>query len=142
DGPSPLQIACYWGHVDTASLLIGKGADLNALTPDGYSLLYIAAMFANEGKGSIDIVKLLLEGGTDVSHVEPGGYTILHSAADFEFNRDILDTLVAAGVDIDAPSATNDTPLHIAAMRGDTELVEFFLQNNACIDALDDDGHT
>ncbi|KAJ1466115.1 ankyrin repeat-containing domain protein, partial [Baffinella frigidus] len=139
---SPLQIACYWGNVDVVDLLIVNGADLGLLTPDGRTILCMAAAFTHSGRGNLEIVNLLLKGGADVSQVVARGYTILHLVQSRTSIAQTTLALIAAGADIDARSDANNTPLHIAARRGDLDLVELFLQNNASIDAVNDDGLT
>jgi hypothetical protein len=157
---SPLQIACLFGHFDIAELLLENDADIDLLTSRGdllsslrmqahsdscdvsLSLLCLAAGASCSESGNLDLVNLLLEWGADVSQEMAGGRTFLHSIDNFRFNREIMEAILAAGADINALSDTNDTPLHIAARDGDTDCVEFFLQNNARIDALNDDGFT
>ena len=137
NGITSLGSACYLNHGDIAELLLAHGANPNALWSPGQPLLQLAASC-----GHINIVKLLLKNGASVAYVRTDGFTILHAATAFLINQEILEVLIAAGADIDARSATNDTPLHTAALDGDTERVECFLKNNACIDATNDDGLT
>jgi ankyrin repeat protein len=142
--PSPLQLACFYGLFGIAELLIENGADLGLLTHDSppRTVLCLAAAFTDSGRGDIDIVQLLLEGGADVSQVVAGGYTILHLVQSRTSIAQTTLALIAAGADIDARSDDNNTPLHMAVLRGDLELVELFLQNNASIDAVNDKGLT
>jgi ankyrin repeat protein len=143
NSPSPLQTACYFGLFDIAELLILNDADMNLLCPiSGYSLLFKAAGFSHDGRGNLDLFNLLIEFGADVSEKRPGGLTILHSIESLEFERVIMEAIITAGADINARSDTNETPLHIAARKGACEFADFFLQNNASIDAVNDDGLT
>ncbi|KAJ1466084.1 hypothetical protein T484DRAFT_1605702, partial [Baffinella frigidus] len=57
-------------------------------------------------------------------------------------DRVIMEAVIAAGADINSRSDTNETPLHIAVREGNCEFVDFFLQNNASIDAVNDEGLT
>jgi ankyrin repeat protein len=144
NSPSPLQTACYFGLFDIAELLILNDADMNLLCPiSGYSLLFKAAGFSHDGRGNLDLFNLLIEFGADVSEKRPGGLTILHSIESLEFERVIMEAIITAGADINARSDTNETPLHIAARgKSEPEFADFFLQNNASIDAVNDDGLT
>ncbi|MEO8326941.1 MAG: ankyrin repeat domain-containing protein, partial [Nitrospirota bacterium] len=53
-----LMVAAAFGHVDTVSALIDRGADVNAKDLTGWTPLHAAAF-----KGNIQIVRLLLEKG-------------------------------------------------------------------------------
>jgi ankyrin repeat protein len=140
--PSPLQTACFYCLFDIVELLIVNGADMNLLEPFGHPILFMAAGFSRHGRGHLDIFNLLIKHGADVSQKIAGGHTILHSVESLTFDRVIMDAVIACGADVDALSDTNDTPLHIAAREGDCKFADFFLQNNASIDSVNDDGLT
>lgn len=53
---TPLHVACKWGKINMVSLLITKGADIEAKTRDGLTPLHCAAR-----SGHDQVVDLLLE---------------------------------------------------------------------------------
>jgi ankyrin len=53
---TPLHVACKWGKINMVSLLINKGADIEAKTRDGLTPLHCAAR-----SGHDQVVDLLLE---------------------------------------------------------------------------------
>lgn len=69
DGFHPLGLACFFGHVDTARLLLDRGADVNALSRNEHiQTAAIHAAAASEGKDEstrYELVKLVLEHGAD-----------------------------------------------------------------------------
>src|SRR5205823_8199830 len=69
DGFHPLGLACFFGHVDTARLLVERGADVNMLSRNEHiQTAAIHAGSASEGKDEAtryELVKLALEHGAD-----------------------------------------------------------------------------
>jgi ankyrin repeat protein len=69
DGFHPLGLACFFGHVEAARLLLDRGADVNALSRNEHiQTAAIHAAAAAEGKGEsvrYKLVKLALEHGAD-----------------------------------------------------------------------------
>lgn len=57
-GLTPLGHAAWFGHIDTARLLIEKGADVNAKKSDGTSVLVIATM-----RNHKDLANMLIKAG-------------------------------------------------------------------------------
>ena len=69
DGFQPLGLACFFGHVDAARLLLERGADPNTLARNEHiqtSALHAAAASENKDPETrYELCKLLLEGGAD-----------------------------------------------------------------------------
>ncbi len=72
---NPLLFAARRGDVSAARLLLGHGADVNAMAIDGTSPVLVAAM-----RGHVQFAKLLLEEGADPDAFGLG-FTALHWAA-------------------------------------------------------------
>ena len=72
----PLGIAASEGHEGIVKLLIAKGADLNAVGPNGETPLTLAAM-----NGHKEIAEMLIAEGIDVNAMDNDGDTALHLAA-------------------------------------------------------------
>jgi ankyrin repeat protein len=73
-GSTPLLFAARSGDVESAKLLIAKGANVNDTAADGNTALIIAA---HSGNGTL--AELLLDDGADAT-AAPLGYTALHAA--------------------------------------------------------------
>lgn len=74
---TPLMAAACYNSQKCAKLLIGLGADVNAMTKDGVTALMIAA-----GKGSKETVKILLDAGADKSiRAKNGWMAYVHALA-------------------------------------------------------------
>jgi uncharacterized protein len=77
DGFHPLGLACFFGHVDAARLLLERGADVNALSRNEHiRTAAIHAASAVEGKGEdlrYELVKLALDHGADPNLRQGGG---------------------------------------------------------------------
>ena len=144
--------------------LIKRGAKVNALTSDGYSVLTVAC-FAHRLQA--DVVKLLLEAGADANLADKTGKTPLHRVltskeADAVAIRELL---MAHGGRLDALAMAklgktaalkamigqdpglvkreeNQLLLHTAAGRGDLEMVKLLLDAGAEVDPKDDNRMT
>lgn len=71
DGFHPLGLACFFGHVGAARLLVERGGDPNLLARNKHiqtSALHAAAAGENKGpEVRYELCKLLLEHGADVN---------------------------------------------------------------------------
>lgn len=114
-GRTPLFEACWAGHGEVVTLLLNKGADVNATMPkDGETPLYYAIF-----TGQTAIVKQLLDHGAFVNQVMKKGYNqgmiSLHHAA--KSNTDpvrITQMLLDRGADIFARNKEGQSPEDIA----------------------------
>ena len=73
DGFHPLGLACFFGHVDAASLLLERGADVKA----------VHAAAAAEGKDEqvrYELVELALDHGADPNLAQGGGSRAIDAA--------------------------------------------------------------
>lgn len=66
DGNTALMKVCDRGLLETATLLVDKGADVNRATSDGTTPLYMAIQ-----KGFTPLVRLLMKMGADAKFCRP-----------------------------------------------------------------------
>ena len=71
DGFQPLPLACFYGHVDAARVLLEHGADPNTLSRNEHiktNALHAAAASGNKGADvRYEVCRLLLDNGADPS---------------------------------------------------------------------------
>jgi len=76
DGQTPLHWASKSGHLETAQLLLEKGADVNAIDRTIRTPLHWASQ-----NGHLETAQLLLEKGANVNTADKAGLTPLHLAS-------------------------------------------------------------
>src|SRR5712691_8320552 len=74
-GETPLYVAAEKDQLEIAKLLIAKGADAKALTPNGETVLHAASMIENSA-----LMAALIEAGADINAANRDGETPLHWA--------------------------------------------------------------
>jgi ankyrin repeat protein len=83
DGFHPLGLACFFGHVDAARLLLESGAEVDALSRnERIQTAAIHAAAASEADEPVryELVKLVLEHGADPNLRQGGGFRAIDSA--------------------------------------------------------------
>jgi ankyrin repeat protein len=86
DGFHPLGLACFFGHVDAARLLLERGADVNALSRNEHiqtAAIHAAAASNEEGTDEstrYELVKLVLDHGADPNLRQGGGFRAIDAA--------------------------------------------------------------
>jgi uncharacterized protein len=153
DGATPVMTAIYHGAGSALAMLVARGAELDihaaaavgnlgrvrellagdpdaigSFSYDGWTPLHLAAFF-----GHTPTVEELLTQGADVHARSRNALanTPLHTAIAGRSGLPALDLLFAHGANPNALAAGGLTPLHLAAARGDSSLVEALLLQGA-----------
>lgn len=120
DGFSALHLACFFGSLETAALLVEKGANVNIHTSNVTDMRPLHSACA-AGRGAI--VGLLLKAGAQPNVIQAGGYTPLMAAAGLG-NAPVVDMLLEYGADVAVKSDDNKTATDFARSAGFEALVE------------------
>lgn len=141
-GSTPLLFAARQGDVESATLLLASGANVNDLLPDGTSALTVAAH-----SDHAPLVQFLLDRGAN-PNIIGSGYTALHAAV-LRGNADSVRALVARGAFINSrlrhgtpttrgsrefflpESLTGATPVWLAARFLEQDLLRLLLELGA-----------
>ncbi|KAK3681682.1 hypothetical protein B0T22DRAFT_433996 [Podospora appendiculata] len=107
---SGLNPAAYGGYIETMTILLSHGADINAGDPrTGQTAIECAATNGHSG-----MIRLLLESGADVNRADNYGDTPLHIAAQHEWHTDVIRLLLQHGADIGSKDKLGRTPFDVA----------------------------
>ena len=122
DGKNPLQVAVENGNIAIVHALLNAGADPNFTTATGGTSL-VAACF----RGKLEIIALLLANGAEVDHVRAasgaGGFTALLAAA-WRGHVEVVRLLLGKGAAVGQRTATGETAMALATMKGFQEVVK------------------
>lgn len=127
DGFTPLGLATFFGHTETAEALLEEGADLSLKSNNR---LKAAPLQSAAVRNRLEIAKLLLARGAKTEVVGEGGYTPLHEVAGggrLEFAKLLLEH----GALINAKGDDGKTPLTIAIENKQTEMANFLRSQGA-----------
>jgi uncharacterized protein len=83
DGFHPLGLACFFGHVEAARLLLDRGADVNALSTNEHvqtAAIHASAAAADDEATRYELVRLALEYGADPNLRQGGGFRAIDAA--------------------------------------------------------------
>lgn len=152
-GQSPVLFAVYRGKQEVVDLLRTHGAELDLFeaaavgdaervsallaadadtvsekSADGWTPLHLACFF-----GRAEAAHRLLDAGADVGVLSdnPTRNTPLHAALAGVRDAELIRRLIDAGAEVNAVGGGGLTPLHLAAARGDIELIEMLLAAGA-----------
>ena len=96
EGETHLHYAAFLGHVEATKVLLGNGAEVNAVDEDKRVPLHLAAQ-----EGHVDVAKVFIHNGADVNAVKENKLTALHLAAQ-EGHVDVAKVLLQNGAEVNA----------------------------------------
>ena len=114
DGYTALHLAAFFGYLDVARLLLGRGADPNAVALNESRVTPLHAAVAARHR---DTAGLLMALGASPNAVQRGGYTPLHAAARAG-DEAIVDMLLLRGADTTRKTDAGRTPADMAEEGG------------------------
>ena len=112
-----LHLACAYGSVDAAKLLLSKGATLKATASNGWTPLHSAAV-----NGQVAIVQLFHDQGKELSPMCPDGTPLDFARIHKKTSTEAL--LASLGAKKGATLS-----VHLAARHGDMEALSHWLRN-------------
>jgi ankyrin repeat protein len=127
------------GEIDIVKQRLAASPDqINAPSPDGFSLLGYACFFNQEA-----IAQYLVEKGADINIPSANSFKVapIHSACSIS-SYPLTKLLVEKGADLNARQQAGFTSLHSAAGNGATEIVRLLLDKGADVHARTDAGET
>ena len=135
-GFTPLHGACviassYGSDFDLVELLIARGADINIQDNYGRTPLYCAGC-------SFKTAWLLIENGADVN----SGNNVLHYTLMYDSDDELSKLLIKSGAKLNQKDQLGNTELHLAAMRGFTDVIRLLIKNGSVVNAVNNDNHT
>ena len=112
------------GKVEEVKRLLGAGADINARGANKLTPLILSIL-----KNKTDVAKFLIGKGADINARNEYGYTALCGAAAVN-SIDVAGILLAKGMDLN-DECGGMTPLLLAALWGQREMVDFLVSKGA-----------
>ena len=164
DGSTALLWTAHWNDLETASVLLGAGADANAANDFQMTPLSQACTNANSAfvrlllksgahpntpiatgetplmtcakTGSADAVRMLIEYGAAVNATEPSENQTALMWAAAERHPDVVKALIEAHADLTAHTKQGFTAIHFAAREGDVESIQELLAAGVDVNIL------
>ena len=129
---TPLSLALYTGNTCLASVLISKGANINATHRSSQKTLLHLLAADLDAKKTCFLEELLAAGG-DVHAIDKRGYQplqyIVKSNSSYRIQGARI--LISHGADVDARSSNGVSPLYLALEKGDKDLIELLVRYGA-----------
>ncbi|XP_041474154.1 transient receptor potential cation channel subfamily A member 1-like [Lytechinus variegatus] len=134
NGLTPLHHASASNQIAVMKRLIEQKAEINIKTTDGYSStpLHLASK-----RDSVEAVKLLCVHHADIDARQTNGRTPLHVAARYG-SKEMVEVIIDFGKsDVNSHDDDFVTPLHIAAIKRDSNLCLALINRGALLQAKD-----
>ncbi|MGD0248821.1 MAG: ankyrin repeat domain-containing protein, partial [Candidatus Limnocylindrales bacterium] len=114
DGYTALHLAACFGQMEVARLLLGRGADPNAVALNESRVTPLHSAVAAKHR---DTASLLLALGASPNAIQHGGWTALHTAAR-DGDQAIVDMLLLRGADATRAADDGKTAIDLAEENG------------------------
>ncbi|MEI0525256.1 ankyrin repeat domain-containing protein [Brachyspira murdochii] len=151
-GITALMYATVSGNYEMVKFLLENGADINTKDNYGNTVLYYNICYDHYGKeerleNAKKIFNLLIKYGADVNTKDNDGASLLDKSyrpsTALAQNREMFKVLVENGFDLESrikagehyPPDYDYTPLMIAALRNDYDMVKFLVEKGADVNA-------
>jgi ankyrin repeat protein len=132
-GPTLLDAAEQGDHA-TALRLLSKGANPNAVGPDGTTALMWAA-----SNDDVELVRALIKAGANAKAKNQFGTSALTEASIIG-SASIINTLIKAGADPNTKNPEGETPLLAVARSGKVDAAKVLLEAGADVNAKEEFG--
>ena len=126
-----LILACHFGAIDIIRYLLEHGADSNRATVEGMAPLIYAA----KNQDNPEILELLLNHGAKINHQDHHQRTALMTAVLNEQPENVRFLLKQPGIQ-QLPDGEGATPLCIAGLKNNLNLVKILVEGRVEIDTL------
>lgn len=127
DGWTPLHTASFFGQKDIVTLLIERGAEVNAKDTSGESPLHLLSG-ADGGDAPEETAAILISKGAEIDSKNLFGWTPLHNAV-MEDQKELASLLISRGAHVNERNNDNETPMRIAEKLGKKDMVELLRQS-------------
>lgn len=139
-GRLPLHYAAVQGHYQCVFTLVGLGSAVNSCDVEGCTALHLASAYDLVG----ECVNYLLQHKADPKVQDLKGFTPIHYAVAGNNSTALKSLLTAVGnnVALYGPGVPLTTPLHIAAHKGNQDILQLLLPYFHHVNIVTDDGIT
>jgi hypothetical protein len=120
DGFTPLHLASFFGRPAMARILLGAGADPNAVARNPMAVQPLHSAAAARDSATI---MMLLDHGAEVNARQAGGWTPLHAAAMFGA-LPLVELFLSRGARADVANDQGKTALDLAAEKGHSDVAD------------------
>lgn len=126
---TPLIEACANGHTEIVKFLLDSKANIDKGNIKGTNPLFAAI-----ARGKLEVMKLLINRDANLLVSLPTGWTPLHLAVrsqNIEVTQLLLEKKIIVEQGLEIKTSSGDTPLSVAAARGDVSIVKMLLDVGA-----------
>ncbi len=130
DGDTPLHWVTYKPKPAVAEILIKNGADLNIKNRNRRTPIFVAVRDVR----NIELVRLFLSNNANLNITDIEGWNLLKTAVFFGLTE-MVDIFIAGGIDIPVNGEEGKEMLHIAAGKGQHNLINEMIKKGADVES-------